>query len=278
MTQSTQRECVEGNTNSSTHGTKKKDSRHRNWFFTYNNYTNSDIDTIIKHFSINTIAYVFQEECEKTPHLQGVVKYKYAKPFSYVKKISDRIHWEPCHSWDASVEYCSDKTKRRGKIWSMNCKLKYEPYDVLEHKELYNWQSKIINLINMTFSVSDRTINWYYEPKGNTGKTTLAKHLCLKYGAIYITGKSADCKYAIKNYIENKGPPKIVIFDFTRSQEDFISYQSIEEVKNGIFFNTKYESEMVIYDSPHVICFANFPPHKDRLSEDRWNIINISDS
>lgn len=72
-----------------------------------------------------------------------------------------------------------------------------------------------------------------------------------------------------------KKPPDIIIYDYTRTQESFISYQSIEEVKNGIFFSGKYEGKMIIYDSPWVIVFANYPPELQAMSSDRWIVKEI---
>ena len=60
--------------------------------------------------------------------------------------------------------------------------------------------------------------------------------------------------------------------DFTRDVEEYVSYQAIEAIKNGIFYNTKYESKMITYNSPHVIIFANFFPDITKLSSDRWVI------
>ena len=57
--------------------------------------------------------------------------------------------------------------------------------------------------------------------------------------------------------------------EFTRSQEQFVSYQAIEEVKNGILFNNKYEAKMVVFNNPHVVVFSNFEPDYKALSSDR---------
>jgi hypothetical protein len=37
--------------------------------------------------------------------------------------------------------------------------------------------------------------------------------------------------------------------------------------------NTKYETGVKVFNSPHIFVFANFPPDKpDELSNDRWII------
>ena len=81
-------------------------------------------------------------------------------------------------------------------------------------------------------------------------------------------------KYEVMEYLK-KNKLKIVMIDLTRCIENYVSYQGIEEIKNGIFYNTKYESGMVLFDSPHIIIFANFPPEEGKLNADRWNIVNL---
>jgi hypothetical protein len=83
-------------------------------------------------------------------------------------------------------------------------------------------------------------------------------------------------KYGIVKYIEKHGfAPTSVIIDIPRSRLDYVSYTAIEEIKNGCFFSTKYESDMVVFNSPHIICFANAYPETSQMSADRWKIYEI---
>ena len=116
---------------------------------------------------------------------------------------------------------------------------------------------------------NDRTVQWVYDPLGNTGKTWFAKFLVIQDGAIrFENAKSADIKYAYNGQ-------RIVIFDFCRSLENQINYEAIESIKNGIFLSTKYESQMKVFASPHVCVFANFMADLTKLSEGRWDICEI---
>lgn len=58
--------------------------------------------------------------------------------------------------------------------------------------------------------------------------------------------------------------------------ENYVSYEAIESVKDGIFFSGKYESGMTIFNQPHIICFANFAPDIGKMSSDRWKIFELS--
>jgi len=125
------------------------------------------------------------------------------------------------------------------------------------------WQEALLKEI--AFPPDDRTIIWYYDSIGNHGKTWLSKYLLLKGEAAYFTGgKSADIAFAYKC-------EKIVIFDFSRTLEEHINYQIIEQVKNGLLFSSKYASTNKVAHHPWVICMANFKPNFSALSKDRWS-------
>lgn len=263
----------DGNTKASSADSK----RYRNWFFTLNNYTTEDIvcteNTLI---SIKS-NYVFQEETGKsgTPHLQGSIFLKNGKTFEAMKNLlPNKIHLEIIRNKKSAGAYCCKEETRTGNIYT-NIK-KHKPItDPLKDKPLYRWEKDILELINN--NPDPRKIYWYYEPKGNTGKTSFCKHLCInRKDAIYLDGKSADMKYAIAMAIEEGNIPTLILMDLTRSREEYISYEALESIKNGIFFNGKYKGKMVLFDNPHVIVFANFPPEEFKLSQDRWVIRNIS--
>lgn len=70
--------------------------------------------------------------------------------------------------------------------------------------------------------------------------------------------------------------PTIVIVDAPRSKQgEYLQYDFLEEVKNGRIFNTKYESCMIEFPSPHVVVMMNEHPDMTKLSEDRYNLIVI---
>lgn len=251
------------------HGTCNTNNKSRSYAFTLNNYTKDEIGTLEQEF-LEAAEYGMQEETGKdgTPHLQGFIRYKNPVSFNHVKKLLKRAHWEKAKSIKACRAYCSKEDTRTGRQWAPPKKLVCK--DPLDGRVLHDWQADVLRVISA--EADDRTILWYWEAKGNIGKTTLAKHICLHYDAIYVSGKAADMKYAIANM---KIKPKIVIIDLTRSNEEYVSYEGIESIKNGIFFSGKYEGGMVMFDPPHVLCLANYPPQSHKLSADRWYIKEI---
>jgi hypothetical protein len=68
----------------------------------------------------------------------------------------------------------------------------------------------------------------------------------------------------------------VVFFDIPRNHGGKISYSSLESIKNGMVCNTKYETGVKVFNSPHIFCFANFPPDDEScLSQDRWKITQL---
>jgi hypothetical protein len=142
------------------------------------------------------------------------------------------------------------------------------------HK-LYRWQSDLIRILEGT--PDDRQIMWYWESKGKTGKSTFAEYISLKEKAFYCRGgKTADVARMMINHINRvNGQNRICFFDFTRSGKEFVNYDNLEQIKSGKIVSTKYDSTCLTIKRQHVVCFANWPPLRERLSEDRWSIKEI---
>lgn len=252
-------------------------SRARCWFGTLNNYTEEEFNYLEEWLKIDAIDYAFQEEIGEngTPHIQFCMKFKNARYFNSMKKKLPKAHFEVCKNWAASRSYCLKDDTHNGRRRELT---KPKIFDPLESVELHDWQSDICQLMEET--PDNRTIYWYWENVGCVGKTTLARHLCLQYPnqVLYLSGKKADILYGVYSFLEeDENDLRMVILDFSRSLENYISWDAIESLKNGIFYNTKYKSAMCVFNYIHVVCFANFEPPFTQLSADRWKIINIGE-
>lgn len=129
------------------------------------------------------------------------------------------------------------------------------------------WQQPILDMVSEP--PHSRQILWVYDETGGTGKTYLSRHLIDKYDAFYSNGgKTSDIAYAY-NY------EKIVIFDFTRDTENYVNYQCMEALKNGMISCNKYQSTIKKFDTPHVLIFANFLPADGKLSKDRLVVLEL---
>lgn len=244
----------------------------KGWCFTINNFDDShlcDIENVPKCKYI----YGVEKGASGTPHLQGYIHFMNKMRFNDVKKLlGKQAHIEPRKGTvQQAVEYC----QKEGDYYSNYDNWKNKKKKTIPIPEIYGWQLEIDEIVQNPPHA--RKIHWRWENTGNFGKSTMIKYLCLKYGAICLSGKAGDMKYGILKYYERrKEYPSIICIDIPRSIDiDYLSYTGIEEIKNGCYFNTKYESEMVLMDTPHIIIFANEEPNIDKLSSDRWDIKNL---
>jgi len=177
-----------------------------------------------------------------------------------------------------------------------------ETVHLIRPEQFYTWQKELLRIL--VRKADNRTIHWFWEPHGNTGKSQFAKFLCgtehfpegfveearaaghpthgdSQIRAVLGGGKASDLKCMITDIAKNNGGyfPRIVLMDLSRtasSPNKHIDYQGIEEVKNGSFFSGKYGSSFAIYNHPHVVVFANHPPPHGKLSKDRLHVQRVS--
>lgn len=123
----------------------------------------------------------------------------------------------------------------------------------------------------------DRTIHWVWETTGKTGKTMFANWMELNTKTVVLgLGTAADNFYAVSALPSKKA----YIFDVPRTQPkrwDWAEvYMSIEKIKDRNFLSTKYKPQKVFLPvAPHVLVFANQPPARKLLSDDRWRVWTI---
>ena len=260
------------NTSNFSPSKKKQISPSKRWCLTVNNYTNKDIEDIKFHSSIKR--YIFQEETGETgtKHLQGYIEFtNKVRPKSVFK--DKNWHWEKCRNVKASIKYCSKEETRTGKIYTKDIKIEKEFKLSIT---LRPWELSLKKILDE--EPNDRTINWIWETKGNTGKTTFCKWIFMSYeDTVVLSGKATDMKHQTVEYKKKNGRvPKIVIIDIPRSfNADYLSYTGIEEIKNMFFFSPKYEGGMICDYPPHLIIFSNEEPLYHKCSKDRWNVYNI---
>lgn len=257
-------------------GTPTRNTKNRSWVFTWNNYTNEDIEYLIKYFKEKD-RYVFGEEIGNsgTPHLQGVVNFSSPRTFNSVKKLFKNNHIEVCKNWNASCKYCSKDGQTYTNIKKLQSRRErlLAKYNNVIWKD---WQQNIIDICET--EPNDRTINWIWEEEGNKGKSFLAKYLVLKHDAIVCDGKKDNVFNQLRNWIDchkDNEDPKVIILDVPRYNLEYVNFGCLEQIKNGMVYSGKYEGGLCLFESPHIIIFANAPPDEDKLSEDRWNIIEL---
>lgn len=250
---------------------KKQVPKRKGHFFTWNNYKEEDIGGLLQYFNDNATKYAFQEEiCPTTgtPHLQGMVVFPEEKR-STSWDPSSKGHWEKLKKEDAVYQLKIESRKPEGRQW-----VKGLPKPLKIINNLYAWQKNIENII--LNDPDDRKIYWFWDSIGNIGKSAFVKYCIVKHKVLYCDGgKKSDLINLVFNQDMNE--TNCVIWDIPRSSKGNISYGTLECVKNGMVCNTKYETGVKIFNSPHIIVFANFPPDDpEQLSKDRWVIEELT--
>ncbi len=261
---------------------KKRPSALKKCCFTLNNYTEEDIKAFKSTDGTRVPTMAFQEEEEKTPHLQGFVVFnKRTRPIQYFANIlgHTRTHIEKMRGTIVeNVLYCTSETKRKkgGMVYKRKCP---EPLVKMTLGHLTEEQKEIIGKYEEREDpLFGREIHWYWEPDGNWGKTKTCKFLVDQRQAVLVGGKKKDMFYAISQLLLTQGEcPPIVCVNLCKDTDmNYVSYAGMEAIKDGVLFSAKFESGMCRFNSPHIIVFANAPPI-DRFTKERMQVFPLTD-
>jgi len=241
--------------------------KRKSHFFTWNNYTEEQIGGLLEYFNKHATKYAFQEELAPTtgtPHLQGMVVFP-NEIRSTVFDPKSKGSWYPLKKSDGVYQLKEESRKPNGRQWSKGL-----PKPIKIISELRPWQSRVEQII--LDEPDDRKIFWFWDKKGGIGKSAFVKYCVVKHNVLFCDGgKKSDLINLVFN--QDMDQTRCVIWDLPRASAGSISYATLEAVKNGMVCNTKYETGVKIFNPPHIVVFANFPPDDlTQLSEDRWVI------
>jgi len=134
------------------------------------------------------------------------------------------------------------------------------------------WEAKLHEIVNKP--PCTRSIHWFVDTIGETGKTINAKSLYFNHNAFYCTGgKSADIAHAYQYQ-------PVVVFNLVASQDKDTSvylYKVLEEFKDGIFSSGKYQSMVKAFPIPHVIVMSNEHPDTAKMKKCRLVVHDIQE-
>lgn len=265
----------DGNTKSPNSAKKKpREAGKIHWFLTLiwpHGSNLSYVRELERWLKLHVTRYTMQlERGEETgyEHMHMQITTKTKKRFEWFKThLSRVVNCEVTRNIEAAFGYCMKEETRIAGPWVYPEPPLPGVRDPLAYIPLKHWQAEIKQIIDG--DVCPRTIYWYYDPIGGTGKTHFGRHLMIHYDiAFFQGGKKADMAHSWRG-------EKICLFNFSRETEGHVSYDTLESLKDGLIFSGKYESGVKFYEQPHVIVFANWPPNLDALSHDRWNVVEI---
>lgn len=254
----------EGNTGTSF--SQKQATRKTFYTFTLYNYESVE-EEFNRQLKGICKKYLYGHEiCPSTnrPHLQGFIALKKAMRITELDLIG-KPHLECCKGDESSnIRYCSKEN---------NNVIKYGyPKELKLITPNLWWQLEILDIIKE--EPNDRAVYWYWSKRGGVGKSQFCKYMVAVHNCVFIDeGKKSDIMFSIME--ADMDICSTVIFDVPRDNGNKISYKSVESIKNGMIYSPKYESKYKLFNSPHIIIFANEPPQLEKLSSDRWIIKEV---
>lgn len=273
--------------------------RYRNWCFTLNNPTNYEVALVMGLLEDRKAGYIIAYETgeQGTPHLQGYMELPNPVNMGGAKRlVGNRAHvevrrrtryqaWNYCRK-DGEFYTNLDikpedqdlpmiKIKGQGLVvdqWAVMHSSMLSKYKETKWKD---WQKELIDIVNG--EPDDRTIHWYWEEKGGVGKTYLMKYLYLLSPSttMIAAGKKEDIFNAVTNMRDRNLVPRVVLVDVPRCNSKYVSYAAMEKLKDGCLYSGKYQGGTHVFTNVHVIAVANVPPDLEKMSKDRWRVIEI---
>lgn len=191
--------------------------------------------------------------------------------------------FDVCRVWEAGTlqEAMEENVKSASDV--MACKIAFECRPRGRLRKSFNefeprpWQQHVMDLLDT--EPDDRSIHWYHDPVGNSGKSLLSKYLMTtdpgSYYVVNFGGNMRDFGSIMKSALDAGWTGHAVIFDLPRQAQTKSLWEPLEAVKNGLITTVKYQGHTLTFDSPHVLVFANFLPDVTRMSLDRWRVHRI---
>ncbi|AXQ65795.1 MAG: putative viral replication protein [Cressdnaviricota sp.] len=290
-------------------------SRAKHWCFTTNNYNEEHVLRLRSLYEEDKVNYIcFGKEIgeQGTPHLQGYASFEKQSRFNSVKKLIPDSHLSVAKGSAAQNRiYCSkegdftelgdipssqgkrndlEEFKTAVKEGTRNKRILIEDYTEVfakyprfvqeyltltqpeppvEEHPLHTWQTILDTKLKL--APNDREIVFVVDKTGGNGKTWFAKQWVTKdeKSQYMEMGKKADMAYALNPEITT------LFVNCTRQQVEFLNYSFLESVKDGMVFSTKYESGIKKMQKCHVVVMMNQDPDMEKLSMDRYKIIEI---
>lgn len=142
----------------------------------------------------------------------------------------------------------------------------------LKNFEPRTWQKDLYD--TLMEEPDDRTVTWIVDKIGGKGKSLFCKWISWKHDDVLscTMNKSAD----ILTLVEEKY--KTYLIDLPRSYDvKYCPFNAIEQIKNGYVTEGKLKktARKLFFAPPHIVIFSNELPDLNKLSNDRWNIIEI---
>jgi hypothetical protein len=148
------------------------------------------------------------------------------------------------------------------------------PEPVIREGECRPWQRDLESVLELECT-DERTIRFYVDENGGSGKTWFQQYLFSKYPErvqLLQPGKYIDMAYTIDSAKD------IFLINVPRLGMEFFAanFRILESLKDRMVFSPKYTPQMkILMKIPHVVVFSNERPPRNALSRDRYRVFNL---
>lgn len=212
-------------------------------------------------------------------HYQGRLSLKVkARMSSLINKCPyKRIHFSPTSTQNSgNTFYVTKEETRVDGPWSSEDEEQGPiPWDVAEITELRPWQSVVWESAKTRVR---RTVNVVIDKKGNNGKTTLIRCMCvhkLAHSPPFCNDFKDLMRMTMNMGVRNTN---CYLIDMPRAiGKDRLNqlYSAVEKIKDGYAYDDRYKFQHEFFDPPVVWIFSNQCPDLQYLSLDRWKLWTI---
>ena len=196
---------------------------------------------------------------------------------AYLEEHYDELKWpvldycEPCTNVFASDTYTQKSETAVCSPWVWGVCVRTLSIDDLP--EPYGWQKTILDRYEPEAPVFNANIHWYYDERGQIGKTMMGRMMVMKRGFYIISGGKEKMRHLCA-----KNATRGYFLNITREEQEHLSYAGLEQVSDQIFADT-FSSDMhgmVCRKGAHIVVFANFSPNHAQISSSRWRIYKFN--
>lgn len=258
----------------------KRVSAGKKWEGCHYNWSEVELVEVVEAFKkIPGLRYTVGREHgtkEGTPHLQIAVHHEtlHFRPMEKVK-VGFHIAWvKGRHDLNEMHNYPRKEDPEFITNYEPCIDMTVTDDDIMRKEDLPEWSNELIDMVAGRLpDKTDRSIYWYWSQEGVRLKTETSRYLCYHHNAVIIQGGR---KHVLATAYKNPAPIYILIVP--RSDEGFVSWASLELLKDALYmsgFGTECTG-MVNRKKPWVIVMANFRPEEEtveaeiHLSKDRW--------
>ncbi|AXH74721.1 MAG: putative viral replication protein [Cressdnaviricota sp.] len=142
------------------------------------------------------------------------------------------------------------------------------PIEIEDHP-LFDWQQQLVEILSGT--PENGVVLFYIDEVGGVGKSwfcSYAERFFAQKKKLQVMkcGKRDDMAFELRDNND------IIIIDVAKSAAEFLSYQLLEDIKDGRVFSPKYESYTKRFPPPHLVVFMNTEPDMTALTDRRYSI------